>query len=218
MDPRPRGFRIVLDKQEAERLVHDLKAGGLHPELRENSAVFDVTFTAGAEKDLHVMLPPEEFERAEELLEQDAQRTLEPLAPDHFLNGFDNDELLDMLRKPDEWNPVDRAHAEKLLDDRGATIDRMALIRERDARIAELARSEKAKWTWFALAIATIWIGGSGGMVIGWSLMAARKTLPDGSQVHRYTEGDRRNGQAIFAFGLIVLLGTLVLFFRRWFS
>ncbi len=209
-----RSFRHYADRAEAEDLAELLNSEGLDAVVSENSEVFDVTFTAGAEQEYHVLLPAEEFLRAEALLEEEAREEPLILPPEHYLRTFDNDELLDVLKEADAWSPEDRVQAERLLRARGVAVDHEALRVARQQRLEELARPEKARWTWLAVGIALIWMGGIGGLVIGWSLMSARKVLPDGRSVYRYTEGDRRSGQVIFVMGAVVLVGMFYFLFR----
>jgi hypothetical protein len=210
-----RSFRQYADRAEAVDLVALLNSEGLDAVVSDNSAVFDVTFTAGAEQEYHVLLPADEFLRAEEILEREAREVPLILSAEHYLRTFDNDELMDVLKEADAWSPEDRVQAERLLRARGVAVDHEVLRAARQQRMEELARPEKARWTWLAVGIALIWIGGIGGLVIGWSLMSARKVLPDGRSVYRYTEGDRRSGQVIFMMGAVVLVGMFY-FLLRW--
>jgi hypothetical protein len=210
-----RSFRHYADRAEAVDLVALLNSEGLDAVVSDNSAVFDVTFTAGAEQEYHVLLPADEFLRAEEILEREAREVPLILSAEHYLRTFDNDELMEVLKEADAWSPEDRVQAERLLRARGVAVDHEVLRAARQQRMEELARPEKARWTWLAVGIALIWIGGIGGLVIGWSLMSARKVLPDGRSVYRYTEGDRRSGQVIFMMGAVVLVGMFY-FLPRW--
>lgn len=210
-----RSFRHYADRAEAVDLVALLNSEGLDAVVSDNSAVFDVTFTAGAEQEYHVLLPADEFLRAEEILEREAREVPLILSAEHYLRTFDNDELMEVLKEADAWSPEDRVQAERLLRARGVAVDHEVLRAARQQRKEELARPEKARWTWLAVGIALIWIGGIGGLVIGWSLMSARKVLPDGRSVYRYTEGDRRSGQVIFMMGAVVLVGMFY-FLLRW--
>ena len=209
-----RSFRRFADLDEAQAMVALLREAGLHAAVRENSAVFDVTFTAGIEREHHVLLPAVQFAGAEALLEEHAREEDAPLPAEHYLRTFDNEELLGVLREADAWSPQDRVWAADLLRDRGITVDTDALRMARQRRMAELARPEPAGRIWLATGFALIWLGGIGAMVIGWSLMNARKVIPDGRSVPRYAEADRRIGQIILVMGTTVLIGTFYLLFR----
>lgn len=212
-----RSFRMVPDREQAEKLIDELQRAGLHPVLHVNSAVFDVTFTAGKEQDLHVLLPASEFLAAEEVLEAQAIREAEELPADHYLRSFSEEELLEVVGKPDEWNAFDRVQARRLLAEKGRSLDETTVGLMREQRMDELSRPEKARGIWLAAGIAMVWVGGFGGMVIGWSLMAGQRTLPNGQSVPRYREQDRNAGRLIFIAGLVVSLGTIWLLLRAFF-
>lgn len=212
MPQPPLSFRRFSEAGEARELAALLRAGGLPATVAENSVVFDVTFTAGAERDYHVLLPGDRFEQAEKLLEEQQREDLAPLPEDHYLHGFTDEELLDVLRRGHEWSAFDRLHTERLLGRRGLRPVPAAVEAARRQHIVELAQPEKAATGWLAAGVIMAWLGGIGGMIIGWSLMSARKTLPDGRSVFRYTGRDRRRGRTIFQIGVVVLTGTLVWF------
>ncbi len=209
-----RSFRRFADLDEALSTAALLREAGFDATVRENSAVFDVTFTAGVEREHHVLLPADQFGGAEALLEEHAREEDAPLPAEHYLRTFDNEELLAVLREADAWSPQDRVWAADLLRDRGVTIDTDALRMARQRRMAQLAEPEPAGRIWLATGFALIWLGGIGAMVIGWSLLNARKVLPDGRSVYRYAEADRRMGQVILVMGATVLIGTLYFLFR----
>ncbi len=209
-------FHSTPDREAAEQLAARLAEGGLHATVVENSPVFDVTFTAGLERDFHVMLPREEFDRAGRLLEQDAERDAWTLPADHYLHGFSNEELLEVLQKPDEWAPPDRVMAHRLLRQRGMDLEQRDLERMRLERLAELARPEKARASLIIAGMAMVLFGGVVGMAIGYSLANASKTLPDGRRVTRYTAEDRRVGRYIMVAGALFTLATLAIMFTGW--
>jgi hypothetical protein len=215
MPKQLRSFRRSVDLDEALSTAALLREAGFDATVRENSAVFDVTFTAGIEREHHVLLPADQFGGAEALLEEHAREQDEPLPADHYLRTFDNEELLGVLREADAWSPQDRVWAAGLLHDRGITVDTDALHMARQRRMAQLAEPEPAGRIWLATGFVLIWLGGIGAMVIGWSLMNARKVLPDGRSVYRYSEADRRNGRIILLLGGAALLLTLAYLFSR---
>jgi hypothetical protein len=214
MPERPLSFRVLRDPAEAEDLADLLRTEGLPATVAENSAVFDVTFTAGVEREYHVMLPGHLFQQAESLLEEHQRQHLPPLSGDHYLHGFSDEELLEVLRESHAWSAFDRIHAERLLALRGVRTVPDALAATRRARLDELAEPEEAHAGWLLAGIIMVLFGGLGGMVIGWSLLSARKVLPDGRSVPRYGPRDRRRGRAIMLAGAVVLLATLVYFFH----
>lgn len=209
-------FRSTTDPAHARLLLQQLEEAGLDASLQENSATFDVTFTAGLEREFHVMLPPEQFMQAELVLEEEAQADADALPADHYLHAFSDEELLEVLRKPDEWAPHDRILAKRLLQQRGVRVDPGEMARMQQARLAELALPEKARFMLIVAGIVMVLFGGVVGMLIGYSLSQGRKTLPDGRRVPRYTAADRRTGVRLMVAGAVFSLITLLLSYCYW--
>lgn len=209
-------FRSTTDPVHARQLQQQLEEAGLDARLQENSATFDVTFTAGLEREFHVMLPSEQFTQAELLLEEEAQADADALPTDHYLHAFSAEELLEVLRKPDEWAAHDRILAKRLLQQRGVRVAPGDVARMRQARLAELALPEKARFMLIVAGVVMVLFGGVVGMLIGYSLSQGRKTLPDGRRVPRYTAADRRTGVRLMVAGALFSLITLLLSYRYW--
>ena len=110
---------------------------------------FDVSMANNATDTRFVVrLQPADFERARELEEQ-GNETLMAEAPfDHYLFDFDDDELFDILVKPDEWNSYDVSLARHILRQRGREVspDTVRLLRRN--RLAEMTKPEPSQSVW----------------------------------------------------------------------
>ena len=214
MESKVASYRHMPDRASADALAALLNDAGLSAEVVENSQVFDVTFTAGIEREYHVILPQEQFAQAETLLEAQAGEEVASLPADHYLRTFGEEELWEVLRKADEWSPHDRVLARELLRQQGHIVDERMMQRFRAERLESLARPEKATGALIAAGITMVLFGGVVGMAIGYSMAQARKTLPDGGRVPRYTPQDRRTGQYIMVAGAVFTAATIYLAFQ----
>ncbi|MBS1506618.1 MAG: hypothetical protein JSS79_08235 [Bacteroidetes bacterium] len=205
-------FRKFNTVEEAQELADLLKANNIGSEL-EDTAGFDVSFSGNPlNKEFRVKLLPADFERAEKLLLHQPHVTAEQLAPDHYLLSFSDDELLEIVTKPDEWSATDYQLALQLLKAHGKEMsaDRLSALKKQ--RYHHLAQPEETKPVWIFVGFLSALLGGVLGIFIGWHLMAHKKTLPDGQRVYGYTTADRKKGQTIFFLGLIFgVLWLLVL-------
>lgn len=158
-----------------------------------------------------------EFPRVQNLLVGQAVRaTLAEAEPDHYLFSFGTDELLDVVKKPDEWSAYDVVLARHLLHQRGLTVgnDQMnALVRE---RLQTLAAHEPPSRFWLGVGYALALLGGLGGVLFGLHYAHDRKVLPTGQPVYTYDEPTRRHGRRLLwlgggVFGALALAGLYFL-------
>lgn len=156
-----------------------------------------------------VQLRPEDFERAH-ALELAASDELTANAPtDHYLFNFTDDELLDILLKPDEWNSFDVALARRILRQRGHDVSPALTERLRQQRIQDLAQPEPRQKAWVVFGYVTALLGGVIALFIGWHLYSHKKQLPDGRQVYGFLPQDRAHGLRILALGAVGFLLVL---------
>ncbi|MCB2377713.1 hypothetical protein LGH70_08980 [Hymenobacter sp. BT635] len=171
---------------------------------------FDASFANNATSTYFVVkLHPEDFETARALEEAQNQELTSQVAPDHYLFAFTDEELMDVLLRPDEWNSFDVTLARQILQDRGKTISPEAARLLRQQRNADLAQPEPSQKAWIAWGYLTAVLGGLFAFFIGWHLHTHRKTLPDGRKVHAFTPGDRAHGLRIMVLGALMVLGLI---------
>jgi hypothetical protein len=204
-------FRTFRSREEAEELAASLQAAGFHPSVVQNYAFVSSAFVGEVPDYSVVMLPSEDFLRAEHALEEEAERAIAEVSPDHYLFGFSTEELLDVVAKPDEWNAFDRCLARKLLVERGMPVKDDLQERVLEERIEDLSEPAPSQT---ALIIFAYVIGICGGFLaafIGYHLNTAKKILPNGERVYVYRDADRKHGKILFFGGLVIFtLGALV--------
>lgn len=100
--------------------------------------------------------------------------------------NFREDELKDIISKPDEWGHFDFQLAQKILKDKGKGLDKQEIELLKFRRFNELAEPESTNYAWIVFAYLfslvagffTI-LGGFVGIFMGWAFMYLKKTLPD---------------------------------------
>jgi hypothetical protein len=196
-------FRRFNSIEEAQELMDVLKAHHIACELEDTSA-FDVTFSGNTlNKEYRVKLQQSDFEPAEELLLNQPHVSADQLPSDHYLLSFSDDELLEIVTKPDEWSAADYKLALQLLKEHGKEFSADSIKALKKQRYNELAQPEENKPVWIIVGFVSALFGGILGVFIGWHLMTFKKTLPDGQRVYGYTTADRKKGQTILFLGLI---------------
>lgn len=203
-------YQKFNDQAAAYELAQFFGENGLAYELEDSSINFDVSFAySELNKEFRVKLKSNDFTRADELLRELSQKSIELADESHYLYQFTDEELMDILQKPDEWNAYDVALAQNILKDRGKEVSKECLAQLMSDRLSYLRKPEQASRFWvFAGYICAI-LGGGFGLFIGWHLIHHERTLPSGERVFAYTDNDRKDGYIIFIISIVSLILTV---------
>lgn len=218
-EPEYAKYKSFNDQHQATELAELLEENGIkHVKLSNNVASFDVTFSGNTLDHLYtVSIPPSDFQRAHEIVLQEADRIIEKLPPDYYLFEFTNDELIEILHKPDEWADLDHRLSQIILKQRGQEVNLNQVSDLRKQRLDELKEPDKRQ---MALIIAGYCLSITGpfielvptfiGIFIGWFLFRSKKTLPNGERVFSYLPEDRKHGQVIFILGIALFTCIMI--------
>lgn len=199
-------FEKFSDPELANTIASQLKAHGIDAYIVNESAVFDPTFANNNfDPTIQLKLRPEDFSKARQLLEQYYHRQLEGMDRDYYLYSFSDEELLDLVRNPDEWGPLDYVLAKQILADHGKPVSPQQEATFQRERIETLAAPEKSKRRWvvggYFAAVLLPFVG----CILGYIMAFTNKTLPDGTQVPVYSARDRKHGKRILRLSSVFL-------------
>lgn len=204
-------FQKFTDKASALELADLLKQNGIDCKFEDTSGRVDLTFSnSEAIKEYRVKLRKENFEAANDLLLQLTAQQLENVSEEHYLYEFTDEELTEIIHKPDEWCKLDYLLAKKLLKERGKEIKTELAEAYKKQRIQELSEPEKSQKGWIIAGYIFSFLGGLLGVFIGWHLRYHKKTLPNGDRVFAYSIPDRKNGYNIFIIGIVSFVLWLI--------
>ncbi len=151
-----------------------------------------------------------DFEYADRVLANDSEIALNNVSNDHYLFEFSDEELIDILTKPDEWSPIDYQLAQKILNERGKAVNADFLQSLRKRRIEELRQPEPPQKNWILTGYVASVLGGIIGLGIGLHLWKSKKTLPNGDKVYSFIESDRKQGKRILYLSVFFLVFWLI--------
>lgn len=209
-------YRKFPDAAQAKGLQQFLISNGIECIFVDTSPQVGSSVMGGDMlKECEVQLKPEQFEAADKLLENYAANLFNNLPEDYYLLTFTDEELQDVVLKHDEWSEFDYMLARKLLAERGKQIDDSQIKAMRQERIADLAKPEKVHAGWIVAGYVFALLGGFFGVITGYVLYSAKKTLPDGSVVPTYAPSDRANGKIILLLSIAVLLFEALLWYLK---
>nr|WP_294784176.1 hypothetical protein [uncultured Flavobacterium sp.] len=210
-------FRSFPALNQAKELEALLTKNNISVTLADNIPPIDITFSGSTlQNKYEVKISQADFEKAETILEKETENILENIDQDYYLLSFTNEELYEILLNSDEWNIFDYKLAQKLLTNRGKTIDHEMLLSLKKERLKILAKPEENQKPWIIAGYIFALLGGGIGIVIGYSLWRSKKTLPNGERIYSYNSNDRKNGFIIFLISIIVFpLSFIFNFFSK---
>lgn len=205
-------YRSFNDKSVATELYRQLREAGIPVQWESTEGLFDVSFTSNDILQIYyIKLRQEDFQRADRILMDSVEQTEQQPIGDYYLFSFSDQELLEVLQQPEDWNAFDQYWAKKLLRARGVAWDEQMIEVARAKRFAEMKKPWIADKIWLLLAFTGL-IAGLGllhfpiigcviflGIYIGFS----KKTLPDGERVMAFSKTDRRLGKLTLVLAII---------------
>lgn len=197
-------YQSFLTPEAAQPLLALLRQQEIPFETSFNQAAFDPTFANNPTSSQFVVkLRSEDFETVRALETEASQQLTASVDPDHYLFSFTDEELFDILAKPDEWNNFDVTLAQQILRQRGRDVSADTVQMLRQNRLATLTKPEESQKSWIVAGYALALLGGLIGIFIGWHLASHKKPLPNGHQIAAFSDSDRAHGRRILALSIV---------------
>ena len=208
-------YKLFYDQARAEAVGEVLARADIMYKIIGTRRDFDPSYAFNeVDPRVNLLLQPEDFERANEVLKMHYTEQAASVDPEYYLFAFSDKELLEIIRKQDEWGAFDVALAKKILGDRGIPITLEAEIISNQQRLVLLSQPEQAPLWMFVIGYASVLAGGFVGFIMGWFL-SATKVLPNGERVPVYQETDRFQGRIIMTLGAVMFFVYIVLAMYR---
>ena len=199
MDDNYQTFQKFNDPQLAQTIAHQLSELGIPSQIVDENPNFNPSFVTNVvEPTIHLKLRAADFDRAHGALEEYYRQHLHDVDPGYYLLSFTDQELRDIITRPDEWGHFDYALAKQLLAERGLVITPGEAEDLKQQRIRQLSRPERTHMGWIVLGYISAVFGGLFGLIIGYIFAYTKKTLPDGRTVPLYPHWARQHGRRIF--------------------
>lgn len=209
-------FKKYNNPEEASVLVELLKKNDIDYQLTTEKPTEDIIFAGNTLlEELQINIKEEDFEKATKLLEDIVEVNAESLDKDYYLFEFSDNELLELLKKPDEWSLNDYHWAREILKQRGKEVEEETIEKWKKERLENLSQTEKVTTKYLILAYFFCLAGGFIGIFMGRHLSSYMKVLPNGQKVYAFDSKGRRLGYQISILGLICLILCIVLLFSE---
>lgn len=210
-------YKLYYNREQAEAVGAVLGEAGISYEIIGTRKSFDPSYAFNnVDPDINLMLRAEDFSRANEVLKAYYANQAESVDPNYYLFHFTDKELLDIIRRQDEWGEFDVALAKQILRNRGIPITEEADDISTRQRMVELALPEEAPLWMFIAGYFLAFVGGFGGFVMG-RLLSSTKVLPNGQRVPVYAKSDYAHGRVIMVIGgLLFVTYILISLGKSW--
>lgn len=194
---------------EANELISILEKNNIDYLIENSSPNYDITLSANHSQDeFRIRIHPDNFEKVNNLIISELKDL-----PDktHFIHQFNENELFDVLKNPEEWSPEVLFFAKNILETKGILISEEQLETWKNQKIELLKKPLKKPNKLIQTAIFLNILGGFSGMLVGWYLQKFVRTLFNGERVNAYDEETRLIGANLFKSGLIIHLAFVIL-------
>lgn len=191
-----------------------LSKNGIPNNMEESKALFDTAIVGAVNvQKYYVKIPQDQFLAANAILEAAIDLNTLEVEDDYYLLSFTDEELLDLVKKKDEWGEFDYALAKKLLAERGVALDRAEIQQMEVERVQQLKTTEKGSQILIVVGYMAALVTAFWGAVIGLIFLTAYRRMPDGTNVPKFDERTRRHGMWIVALSIGFTLGHFALLF-----
>ncbi|MEL7426212.1 MAG: hypothetical protein AAFN81_24680 [Bacteroidota bacterium] len=150
-------YRSFLNEEEAKDFTNFLREHNVPFSLESSGTVIDSVFVGdGLVPKVVLKIPVDDFKRVRDLITQQIRDLSAEELEGHYLNDLDNDELREIIEKPDEWTVENIAIAKVLLEQRGveiATEELKEIERQRDHQLEQGKKGDRLSMVLYGLGI-----------------------------------------------------------------
>jgi hypothetical protein len=203
-------FDKFFSQEQALYLQELFQTKGLHPFVQAPMEIFDVA-TGANTADLYftLHLPQEEFAKADELIYEEIIK--HGIPTDYYLRAYTNQELHDIIAKPDTWSKQDIAAARILLEEKGEPINYALVSEKAEERFVKLREQVTLKPVTLLLLYGFCVIGSVLGLIIGPMLLFMKNTDYNGKKQLVFSKETREHGLILFILSLCSAIGWWVI-------
>ena len=204
-------FKRLPFNEELNPIVEILKENNISFLIDTTKPSVDITFTSGAITEYIVKVKNEEFEKAISLFAVKEGEITE--TENYYLNGYIDEELLEVLAFPKTWSNFDVEYAKRLVESRNISIDERILKQKQDELLDQLRPPKKAGFSLIFLGYLCSILSGWLGLLIALHLKNKTKDLYGHETAPYYDETSRNHGKwmlYLFVFWLFVYLLLII--------
>ena len=188
-----------------DRIEERFKEKGIDCSIVKYRPIVDKVYVGtNYDREFHIKIKGSEFNKVNEFLDLQISQNISQIGSDYYLHSFTDEELLEIIEKPDEWNNQDLVISKKILQDRGFIISEVDITEKKLKRIKELEKPDKEGRLFIIIGYVFALLFGFFGIGFALLIINSKKTLPDGRKVFVYDRKTRGHGKNILIISLIM--------------
>src|SRR5438477_6380675 len=142
-------FQSFTDLDLAKEIADRLSGANIPVQVEDTSPpIPPMIMGTSLTPDIRVKIRQEDFQKAHAVLEQFYAKQVDLVEKDYYLFEFTNEELLKIIKTPDEWGHFDYRLAQKILKERGQEIQPKEIETLKSERFKEISKSEDIGRSW----------------------------------------------------------------------
>ena len=209
-------YMSLTDAESASEITSILTKNKIPFKIQDTGKDFDASFSMNkASKSILILLHSNDFERANAVVDTELILDENTIDKEHFLYGFSNDELLDVIKNSEEWHPLDVKLAKQLLEQNKIQINETEIADFKKEKVAESFKPEKSDITTILIGYVFSITGGLIGLGITFFLINSKKTLPTGEKIYTYCKSDRSHGFKMLILSSISIVICLIVVLKK---
>jgi hypothetical protein len=186
--------------------IYLLKKYNIRFKIEDTTQIFDPTWANNNhELKVNVMVFADDFSKLDTILENQSELSIGDFDKEHYLFNFNNDELIDILKKSDEWSIQDRILARKILEQKQIVFSDEEITTWKEERY-KLLEAEKRKNRTISSAMFEALDDARG----GFDTWQQKEILRDGTKVPLANKEERRDGLLKFIVAALIVIGILI--------
>lgn len=208
-------YKSYSTLEEAKAFALWLRQNDIPSKIEDNTPQLSSIFIGDTLQDNYFLkIRDTDFQIVNKLYSEKVQEDVKNLHEEYYLYSFTNEELLEILDNPDDWDEFNIQASLQILNERGLKMDPNIIEDIHFDQLIEESKPEKLDQVWIILGYGLAILGGFLAIVIGNYIHTSKKTLRDGNVIHRYVEEDRSHGLIISIVGFVFFF--LALGYRLW--
>jgi len=160
-----------------------------------------------------LMIAEDDFERAQTEVRKHIAEWISNAGSEEnsLLNEFNDEELLDVIKKPDEWTEEDIAMAQALLEKRGKHVSDEVVEAYRQKRLEEVRKPKFGGYGTIIIGYIFAFLGGIIGIFLAASLLG-KKRIFNGEKVVIYDKPTRVNAIIYLTISILDIIALATYF------